>query len=127
MTKLNYYESVDFIEIENGEIHWLGYFYESDHSLWRVLQYRHFYTSLKDFVDEYNNDPAEAYETEGVDCTQYISAMEDDPETYTEEWFENELDGWLENAIHIDPEDITTDTPDGIYVLIKEPFNKEEN
>ena len=129
MTKLDYYDCIDFIDIEKGEIHWLGYFYviykQDDMPYWRVLQYKHYDTTIQDFIEEYDNDPSEAYEQKGVKYTQYIDAMEDDPETYTQEWFEDELNRWLENAIHIDPEDIVLDMPDGHYVLVKEPYEEE--
>jgi len=116
MKFLSLYADSDFIEIENGVIHWFGYFYWSE--CWHLLQYKNFDTSIEDFVLKYNRDPAEAYNDEGVDCQQYILSEWDDPE-YTEEYFELELEGWLVGATAIDPREIRLDhMPDGYYVLV---------
>ena len=115
---MEYYSDADFIAIENGKIHWRGYFYDS--CGWHILEYGGFYTSIEDFIVKYNRDPSTAYEEEGVNCAQYILYEYDDPEKYTIEWFQETLEDWLNDVTEIKPEDITLNMPDGEYVLIQD-------
>ena len=119
--KLQYYEDADFISINNGMIHWWGYFYNSDG--WHILEYSGFETSVKDFVKKYHNNPSEAYEEMGAECKQYLFTEDDlDPEEDVIEHFSAELEAWLRGevckVIEIDPKDISKKTPDGEYVLL---------
>ena len=114
MSTLKEYLDAEFITIHDGTIHWHGYFYYG--CGWHMLEYGGFFTSIKDFIEKYNNDPVEAYEAEGVTCAQYIRSETDGPK-YTEEWFQKELDVWLVGATHISSKDITPNTRNGYYVL----------
>lgn len=115
-TKLQRYEDADFIIIQSGEIHWLGYFYNSNG--WHMLEYTNFYTKIKDFIEKYNHSAAAVYNEYGYLYNQHIRSEKDDPEIYTEDWFNNEITAWLKNATEIKETEITPDTLNGKYVII---------
>ena len=115
MARLSDYESKDFITIENGNIIWNGYFYDSDGYM-ALLEYSHFDTSIDDFIHKYGRNPDEAYEKYGMQFTQYITKEGED--NNTREYMNILLDSWADDASPINAAEITADTPDGFYVLM---------
>lgn len=116
MARLSDYESKDFITIENGNIIWNGYFYDSDGYM-ALLEYSRFDTSISDFIYKYHWSPDEAYEQYGSQFTQqYITKEGED--NNTSEYMQILLDSWADDASPINAVEITVDTPDGFYVLM---------
>lgn len=115
MARLRDYESKDFITIENGKIFWNGYFYDSDGKI-TLLEYSRFDTSIDDFINKYHRSPDEAYEKYGVRFTQYITKEGED--NNTREYLQILLDSWVKDSILLTAEEITPETPDGLYVLV---------
>lgn len=112
--KLSDYENMDFIEIQNGEMIWQGYFYNEGEG-GRLVEYSRFSMPIKDFIGKYDSDNCRVYNEFGAQFTQYITDYSEDDDI---EW-ENDLKKWVKGATPIKAKDITENTPDGSYVLME--------
>lgn len=115
MARISDYVGTDFITIENGRIFWDGFFYNNEGHI-TLVEYSNFNTSLDDFINKYGKNSDEAYEQYGSQFTQYIT-KEGEGEN-SRNYMENLLDSWVEDASPITAEEITTETPDGFYMLM---------
>ena len=115
MARLSDYDGVDFITIENSRIFWDGFFYNNEGHI-TLVEYSNFNTSVSDFISKYNHSSNEAYEQYGNQFTQYIT--KEGENNNTSEYMQILLDSWVEDASPITAEEITTETPDGFYLLI---------
>lgn len=115
MARISDYEAKDFITIENGKIFWDGYFYNNEGCI-TLLEYSHFNISIADFISKYNRSSDEAYEQYGMQFNQYIT--KEGENSNSREYMQILLDSWVEDASPITAEEITTETPDGFYMLM---------
>ncbi len=115
MARLSDYEAKDFITIENERIIWCGYFYNSDGYI-TLLEYSHFETSIDDFIHKYGRNSDEVFEQLGARFTQFLT--KEGENNNSREYMNILLDSWVEDASPITAEEITTETPDGFYMLM---------
>lgn len=108
------YNEGDFFEIDHGDMHFAGYFYDYD-GQWASVEYSNYFVSLEDFVNKYHNNPSESYEELGTVGTQYLYTPSN--KGYDEKDVIEVMEKELARATAIRPEDITENTPDGYYVM----------
>lgn len=108
------YNEGDFFEIDHGDMHFAGYFYDYD-GQWASVEYSNYFVSLEDFVNKYHNNPSESYEELGTVGTQYLYTPSN--EGYDEKDVIEVMEKSLAKSTPIRPEDINENTPDGYYVM----------
>jgi len=114
MVRLCDYEGVDFVTIDNGNIIWNGFFYDSDGYI-TLIEYSRFDMSIDEFINKYNRDPERAYEVYGSQFSQYVTKEGEGDNT--RESMLDLLDSWVNSATLLTLDDITIDTPNGFYML----------